>query len=158
MQIQIFSIPILGGEEMMQELNRFLRANRVSDIQKSITETGGTSYWTFCITYLPQTGVKAIESETRKGKIDYREVLDEPIFARFCEFRKVRKQIAEEQSIPPFAVFTDAELAEIAKLETVTVSSMKSIQGIGTKKAEKYGEYFIIAAEAKKNEESGEPD
>lgn len=35
MQIQIFTIPVTGGEEAVSEMNRFLRANRVSDIKKT---------------------------------------------------------------------------------------------------------------------------
>lgn len=156
MQIQIFTIPILGGEEMMQEMNHFLRANRVSDIQKTMTQSAGVSYWTFCITYLPQCPVKGADAVLpRKSKIDYREVLEEPEFVRFCEYRKIRKQIAENQAIPPYAVFTDAELAEIAKLDPPSLKGLKSIPGIGDKKVEKYGAYFI---DVKENEEGGQSD
>lgn len=152
MQIQIFTVPFLGGEDVLGEMNKFLRSHRVAEIQKSFvaTECGGS--WTFCITYLDS--VKVADSEIRKGKVDYRNVLNEKDFALFCEMRKTRKQIAEKEAIPPFAVFTDAELAEIAKLETITLSAMKSISGIGEKKIEKYGEYFLEIA----NETSGQPD
>lgn len=151
MQIQIFTIPTYDGEETLNEMNKFLRSHRVAEIQKSFvaTECGGS--WTFCITYLET--VKVADPETKKGKVDYRNVLDEKDFALFCEMRKIRKQIAESEAIPPFAVFTDAELAEIARLDTLTLSSMKSIPGIGVKKLEKYGSYFLGIA----NETSGEP-
>lgn len=155
MQIQIFTIPVTGGEEAVGEMNRFLRANRVSDIQKTVTQSGGTSYWTFCVSYLPQNPVKVSEAEPRKGKIDYRDVLEEQAFARFCEMRKIRKTVADNEAIPPFAVFTDAELAEIARLEAVTPQSMRSIPGIGARKMEKYGQYFYNVTE---NETGGESD
>ena len=145
MQIQIFTIPVTGGEEAVSEMNRFLRANRVADMQKSLTQSGGVSYWTFCVTYFPQNPVKGVETEPRKGKIDYRDVLEEHAFARFCEMRKIRKTIADNEAIPPFAVFTDAELAGIARLEEVTPKAMRSIPGIGDKKMEKYGQYFCNA-------------
>lgn len=152
MQIQIYTIPIYDGGEMLNEMNKFLRSHRIAEIQKSFvaTECGGD--WTFCITYLE--AIKVSEPETKKSKIDYRNVLSEKDFALFCEMRKIRKQIAEKEAIPPFAVFTDAELAEITKLETVTLMSMKSIPGIGEKKIEKYGAYFMKLA----NETSGQPD
>lgn len=152
MQIQIYTIPAFEGDEVLGEMNKFLRSHRIAEIQKSFvaTECGGS--WTFCITYLES--VKVAEPEVKKGKIDYRNVLNEKDFALFCEMRKVRKQIAEKEAIPPFAIFTDAELAEIAKLETITLSSMKNIQGVGMKKVEKYGEYFLETA----NETSGQSD
>ncbi len=152
MQIQVFTVPILEGEEILSEMNKFLRSHRVAEIQKSFIPTATGGSWSFCITYLES--VKVVDSEIKKGKIDYRNVLNERDFALFCEMRKVRKQIAEKEAIPPFAVFTDAELAEIAKLETVTISSMKGIAGIGEKKLEKYGSYFIEIA----NETSRQPD
>ncbi len=154
MQIQIFSIPILGGENELNELNHFLRAHRVADMQKQLVQKGDMNYWTFCVTYLDVIVNKPQELEPRKGKVDYREILDEPVFARFCEMRKIRKQIAENEAIPPFAVFTDAELAEIAKQDTPSLQSIKNISGIGAKKIEKYGAYFC----GLKNETSWESD
>ncbi len=155
MQIQIFTIPVTGGEEAINDMNRFLRANRVADIQKTVVDSNGIKCWTFCVTYFPQIPVKAAEPEQRKGKIDYREVLDEPVFARFCEMRKIRKAIADNEAIPPFAVFTDAELAELARLDEITPQSMRSVPGIGARKVEKYGQYFCNMTE---NETGGESD
>lgn len=152
MQIQIYTVPVVEGEEVLNEMNKFLRSHRVAEIQKSFIPTAIGGSWSFCITYLEN--VKVVDPEVKKGKIDYRNVLDEKDFALFCEMRKIRKQIAENEAIPPFAVFTDAELAEIARLETITMSSMKGIAGIGEKKLEKYGSYFIEIA----NETSRQPD
>ncbi len=153
MQIQIFTVPVFEGEEELDAMNKFLRSHRIAEIQKSyISSDNLKSYWSFCITYLDN--VKVAETEVKKGKIDYRNVLDEKKFATFCDMRKIRKQIAEKEAIPPFAVFTDAELAEIVKLDTLTLASMQSIEGIGIKKVEKYGSYFLGNA----NETSGELD
>ena len=136
----------------MDDMNKFLRSHRVADIQKTFVATADGGGWSFCVTYVDTA--KKLEPEQKKGKIDYRNVLDEKVFAIFCEMRKVRKQIAESEAIPPFAVFTDAELAEIAKLESVTAQSMRSIPGIGARKVEKYGSYFIEMT----NETGGESD
>jgi len=42
----------------------------------------------------------------------------------------------------PYAVFTDEELSELAKLNPLTAVGMKQIKGIGEKKVEKYGHHF----------------
>lgn len=144
MQIQIFTIPIYDGEEELKEMNKFLRSHCVAEIQKTFIPTANGGSWSFCITYLES--VKVSEPEIKRGKVDYRNELNEKDFALFCEMRKVRKQIAANEAIPPFAIFTDAELAEIAKLEEITLSSMKKIQGIGERKIEKYGSYFLEIA------------
>lgn len=152
MQIQVFTVPIFEGVEELNAMNKFLRSHRVAEVQKTFIPTASGGSWSFCVTYLES--VKVVDPEIKKGKIDYRNVLDEKDFALFCEMRKIRKQIAENEAIPPFAVFTDAELAEIARLETITLSSMKSISGIGEKKIEKYGSCFLEIA----NEKSGQLD
>lgn len=144
MQIELFTIPMLGGADLLGELNHFLKLHRVTDVQKTAVASGGVNYWAFCITYLPQADSDTKIPGTKKGKIDYREVLEESVFARFAELRKIRKQIADAEAIPPYAIFTDAELAEVAKLETITLKSLKTIPGVGEKKIEKYGNRFCI--------------
>ena len=47
-------------------------------------------------------------------------VLDGRTFEVFSKLRVFRKQIAERDAVPAYAVYTDAELAEIAKLERIT--------------------------------------
>ena len=81
--------------------------------------------------------------QTRKEKIDYKEILDEQTFARFAHLREARKLIANDESIPAYAVFTNEELAQIAALEEITEGSIASIKGIGDKRTEKYGQRLI---------------
>ena len=100
--------------------------------------------WTFCILFSPYGNV--IEKESGKGspkKVDYRDELDTETFARFSILRKIRKRLAQDESVPAYAIFTDAELAEIAKLKTISREGMLKIPGIGTKKVEKYANAFV---------------
>ena len=126
MQIKIFSILIGGGDSMMEEMNHFLRANKIIDIKKELAMIDGNSCWTFCITYLqdnrPADTFTANSKSGSGTKVDYKEVLDAETFERFSAFRKIRKQIAESEAVPAYAVFTDAELAEIAKLKDLTLT------------------------------------
>lgn len=144
MQIKIFTIPVIGGEHEQEEMNHFLRAHRVADVQSAVVQSSGMSWWTFRISYLRQGTVPpALGKDGRAPKTDYKELLEEAAFGRFCEYREIRKNIAAQEALPPFAIFTDAELAEIAKLETPTHSQLKTIKGVGAKKIEKYGNYFV---------------
>lgn len=141
MQIKIFTVPLFGGEEATEEMNRFLRSNKIVDITKSMAQQGDVAYWTFCVTYLLGAPPKVQQPvPERKEKVDYRNVLDAPTFARFAVLRTIRKQLAEADAVPAFAVFTDAELAEIAKLDELTPKLMLTINGLGEKRVEKYGE------------------
>ena len=66
-------------------------------------------------------------------------MLDEQTFTVFSRLRAIRKQLADRDAVPAYAVFTDAEIAEIAKIEHPTPKSLRAIPGIGEKKIEKYG-------------------
>lgn len=141
MQVKLFTIPLFDNEAELNEMNGFLRAQKVLTIDKQFASLGENAYWSFCITYLQLSKQSTMAQNTqRQNKIDYKEVLDVATFAVFSTLRTIRKQIAENEAVPAYAVFTDSELAEIAKLENIDVAHLQSIQGIGQKKAEKYGQ------------------
>ena len=141
MQVKLFTIPLFDNETELNEMNGFLRAQKVLTIDKQFVSLGENAYWSFCITYLQLSKQSTMAQNTqRQNKIDYKEVLDVATFAVFSTLRTIRKQIAENEAVPAYAVFTDSELAEIAKLENIDVAHLQSIQGIGQKKAEKYGQ------------------
>ena len=78
-----------------------------------------------------------------RHKIDYKNELEEAVFKIFSKLREARKQIANEDAIPAYAVCTDSELAEMAKLSELTRLNLKKVKGFGEKKFEKYGERLI---------------
>ena len=161
MQIKIFTVPLFGGEEAVEEMNKFLRGNKVVDIAKTLVQQGDVSFWAFCVTYLLGVPPKTQPPQgERKEKVDYREVLDAETFARFATMRTIRKQLAEADAVPAFAVFTDAELAEIAKLDELSPKLMLGINGLGEKRVDKYGEplcrLFSEQAKAKERKETGQ--
>ena len=139
MQIKVFTIPIIGGEQAEAEMNRFLRGCRLLKVESKLVSEHERNYWCFCVQYLPNQPKTA----TKQEKVDYKQVLDERTFNRFAEFRKIRKQIAQEQAIPAYAIFTDKELAEVAKLNELTLKTLQTVDGIGQKKVERYGQAFI---------------
>ena len=63
----------------------------------------------------------------------------------FEELRKLRKEIAAEQGVPPFVVFSDASLAEMAAVIPQDDGEMLAITGVGQHKLERYGARFLEA-------------
>ncbi|WP_027964090.1 DNA helicase RecQ [Halalkalibacillus halophilus] len=61
----------------------------------------------------------------------------------FQALRELRKSIADEQEVPPFVVFSDATLKELAGQLPGTKSDMLQVKGIGVRKYEQYGELFL---------------
>lgn len=147
MQIKIFTIPILGGERINEEVNAFLRSKRVLHVDNQMVNHEGSAFWCFCIKYL-DTDVP----QAKKKKVDYKDVLDEESFRRFTEMRQIRKRISQDEGIPAYAVFTDEEMAGLAKLAQLTPTTMRSVKGIGIKKVEKFGTHFFTKKEDEKSQ------
>ncbi|QIX60078.1 DNA helicase RecQ [Hymenobacter sp. BT18] len=61
----------------------------------------------------------------------------------FEALRALRKRIADEQGVPPYVIFTDSTLQEMAVERPVNRTAMLAISGVGMKKFETYGEAFI---------------
>ncbi|AYA36180.1 DNA helicase RecQ [Hymenobacter oligotrophus] len=61
----------------------------------------------------------------------------------FDRLRQLRKRIADQQGVPPYVVFSDTTLQEMAVERPRTRTAMLAISGVGMKKFETYGEQFI---------------
>jgi len=68
--------------------------------------------------------------------------------ALFDALRTLRKQLADQQGLPPYVIFHDATLREMAQRRPVTLDAFASIRGIGEAKLARYGERFIAAIRA----------
>ncbi|MGB8454819.1 MAG: DNA helicase RecQ [Anaerocolumna sp.] len=68
------------------------------------------------------------------------EEADEELFELL---RKLRSEIAREEKVPPYIVFSDKTLIELCFHVPVTEEEMLNISGIGKFKFEKYGERFM---------------
>jgi ATP-dependent DNA helicase RecQ len=61
----------------------------------------------------------------------------------FEELRRLRKRIADDQGVPPYVVFSDATLRELAIQKPATLTAFREVNGVGDVKLERYGEAFI---------------
>lgn len=74
--------------------------------------------------------------------------------ALFERLRELRKRIADERNVPPFVIFHDRTLREMARLMPHTWEDLKMIFGMGEMKLKQYGPRFLkeIIAYAQQNE------
>ena len=61
----------------------------------------------------------------------------------FEVLRQLRSEIAREQGIPPYLVFSDATLEDMAANKPTTETEMLAVSGVGNFKMEKFGQPFI---------------
>ncbi|MGY6090807.1 DNA helicase RecQ [Avibacterium paragallinarum] len=65
---------------------------------------------------------------------------DKDLFARL---RFLRKQIADKENIPPYIVFNDATLQEMAQYQPTNKRELLQINGVGATKLERFGQAFL---------------
>nr|WP_108653062.1 DNA helicase RecQ [Dongshaea marina] len=70
-------------------------------------------------------------------------VLEEGDRRLFVQLRKLRREIAEEEDVPPYVVFNDATLAEMSKQRPMNEAELLQISGVGQRKLERFGEAFL---------------
>lgn len=134
MQLKWFRIPVGGCSEIEEELNAFLRGHRVLSVTRELVERDTSPGWAVCVEYQETTAA----GEARRGgggraakKIDYREVLSEADFAVFSKLRELRKSLAESEGVPVYAIFTNEQLAGVAKARPPSKAALGKIDGIG---------------------------
>ncbi len=123
MQFQFFKISVDNPDEQTNQMNAFLRGHKIVKVEKNFISNNSEAYWSFCIKYV--IGTLKTSFSAKKEKIDYRDILDEKTFKIFSDLRKIRMEIAKNEAIPAYAVFTDKELSEIAKLQDISFESIK---------------------------------
>ncbi len=72
--------------------------------------------------------------------------VDRDLFERL---RAVRLDIARARGVPPYVIFHDTTLREMARIRPKTIGDLHGIRGIGARKAEDLGETFLAAIREK---------
>jgi ATP-dependent DNA helicase RecQ len=71
--------------------------------------------------------------------------LDESARSRFERLRAWRGEAARTQGVPPYVIFHDAHLADIARVNPLDVDALRSVPGVGATKLQRYGQAVIGA-------------
>ncbi|MFA6003851.1 MAG: HRDC domain-containing protein, partial [Elusimicrobiota bacterium] len=61
----------------------------------------------------------------------------------FERLRRLRRQLAEKLGVPPYVVFHDSALAEMAALKPKTLEAFRGVKGVGDRKSARYGAAFL---------------
>jgi ATP-dependent DNA helicase RecQ len=134
---------IVGSEEapLLAPLNRALQA-RGSLVA---TEHGGLRLGDDARAILK--GERAVEivrpAPTRKGA-RRRDQAPNPVGdPLFDALRALRRELAAEAQVPPYVIFHDATLREMATSRPTTLRALGELPGIGARKLEAYGDAFL---------------
>ncbi|MEK7279989.1 MAG: RecQ family ATP-dependent DNA helicase, partial [Nitrospirota bacterium] len=88
--------------------------------------------------------ITALKREEPKGNLqDKGSISNQYDAVLFEKLRHLRKEIAEEEQVPPFIVFSDKTLHEMCRYYPADLSEMRKISGIGDAKIKQYGDAFV---------------
>lgn len=76
---------------------------------------------------------------TGEGRNAALETMDADVRARFEALRAWRRDRASEQHVPPYVIFQDKTLLEIAQAEPGDLASLGALPGVGQSKLDRYG-------------------
>jgi ATP-dependent DNA helicase RecQ len=61
----------------------------------------------------------------------------------FSVLKDLRKKISKQKDVPPFVIFQDPSLEDMAIQYPITLDELQNISGVGAGKAQRYGQEFI---------------
>jgi len=123
-------------------------------IGDKLLELGALAIGEFKVYHLTPFGIEILKGKHRvdlkeerltvrktvQNKVDLSDNFDAEIFE---QLRSLRTQIAQENNIPPYIVFSDKTLKDLSVKLPETKEQMLAVHGIGEVKYERYGEAFL---------------
>ncbi|MDZ7967747.1 MAG: DNA helicase RecQ [Nostoc sp. DedSLP03] len=94
---------------------------------------------------LAVTTVQKITWEPESEKAEVAEIL-------LQKLRSLRKQLADEQSVPPYVIFHDSTLKLMVQVQPQNLAEFAKLSGVGSHKLAQYGEKFLTEIRAYRQE------
>jgi ATP-dependent DNA helicase RecQ len=94
------------------------------------------------ISFQERNAQQAAQVPAEKTK---KEIIKDELFE---QLRKLRKEIADSEGVPPYIVFNDLTLSEMAQRKPVSEAQFKAVPGVGTAKYDRYGAIFTRTIKA----------
>jgi ATP-dependent DNA helicase RecQ len=140
-QLSVFGIVAADEARLLQPLSRALQA-RGSLIA---TEHGGLKFGGDARAILKgEATVEIVQPPVAKKERRRREGVANPVGDPLFEaLRALRRELAAEAQVPPYVIFHDAVLREMAATRPASLSQMGAISGVGARKLEAYGDAFL---------------
>jgi ATP-dependent DNA helicase RecQ len=129
--------------------------NQWHSISDKLLEIGALSIGEFKVYKLTPTAIDILKSKqevfiksdrlevkkvSQKKKVTY---FDDYDVEMFDKLRELRNQIARDNAVPPYVVFSDKTLKELSQSKPQSKEQMLLVHGIGEVKFQKYGKEFL---------------
>ena len=122
------------GRELVRLGLLFQNPERFNIVE--LTEAGRAALKTRRKVTLTKSVAQTGPEKHRAGEI----ACDEVLFERL---RALRKQLADERAVPPYIIFSDVALRQMARFYPMNSSEFSRISGVGGKKLQEFGSIFM---------------
>ena len=112
-----------------------------------ITEKGGEILFGRA-EFLILKAAKPKKARKRKSSAALVDVFENYDQALFEKLRSLRTDLARTQNVPPYIVFSDRALREMARDCPTSADQMRQVTGVGEKKLQRYGEQFLAVIQS----------
>lgn len=159
MALHFFCIPVFHPQPAQDELNQFLSTQRVVRVERQWLADGDGSCWAVCVETasgpgpLPENlkavagrdnrGAGAPASTSGKVKLDYRDLLSPEDFAVYAQLRALRKEVADREGMPAYAVLNNDQLAALVQRRVGSAAAFGQVEGVGPARVERYAALFL---------------
>jgi ribonuclease D len=157
MLIKIFTLKFSPGVEGFddEKIRLFMVGNEIISVREHFFIKDNVPYWTLLLAYNPGSFSKIPEQESQPSKTsqkdEYRKYLTEDSEPLYEALRDWRNTSAKNEKVPPYFLFKNIHLAQIASNLPENLNQLSSISGIGTKKTEKYGKEILEIVSSSSN-------
>ncbi|MBI3194642.1 MAG: DNA helicase RecQ [Ignavibacteriae bacterium] len=134
----------VGKEYSKREWQRFIReltSLKVIDVQEEpypVLKLNDAS-----MRVLKGEKVLLSDPHVEKHLVEKKEVTTSVDSELFESLRRLRKELAVRENVPPYLIFSDATLKELASKKPTDVSELSTITGMGQVKLRRYGNIFL---------------
>jgi ATP-dependent DNA helicase RecQ len=123
------------GRELVRLGFLFQNAERFNVVE--LTDTGRAALKSRQKITLTKPVTSTQPEHQRAGEIACDEVL-------FEKLRALRKQLADERAVPPYIIFSDVALRQMARYYPESETAFSRISGVGEKKLREFGRIFLL--------------
>mgnify|MGYP001336791958 CR=1 FL=1 len=134
-------------QHIVRELVRegYLRIDSEAYSAIRVTEQGDAVRGNKQAVLLRPAPERAIAAPGQRDREERREPAGPADEALFEALRAVRRRLATEQAVPPYVIFSDRTLRELAARRPASRDALLRVTGVGEHKAEEYGDLFLRA-------------
>lgn len=125
-----------------------MKERKLKDISDLILRLSAMQYLDIAESQYPVVTLNELSWQVLRGqkKVWQKMVIVKKAKAKgelFEALRSLRKELATKEKLPPYMIFSDATLTQMATDKPTDLELMKNIRGVGEFKLQKYGEEFL---------------